>query len=78
MASAYANASNSVDDEMRRHEEKLKKNKEFQMNEKNIEINRSNQVLLNKLVEISTGKWSSVPHMRDRSADMIRFNSQGG
>jgi hypothetical protein len=29
-------------------------------NEKNLEINRDNQVLLNKLVEISAGKWSSV------------------
>jgi len=29
-------------------------------NEKNLEINRDNQVLLNKLVEISAGKWSTV------------------
>ena len=29
-------------------------------NEKNAEINRENQILLNKLVEISNGKWSSV------------------
>ena len=28
--------------------------------EKNSEINRENQILLSKLVEISTGKWSSV------------------
>lgn len=41
-------------------------------NEKNIEINRCNQALLNKLVEISTGKWSCVPHARDRSADAGR------
>jgi Hemingway/CFA97 len=59
----------SVENELRRHEEKIKKNKEFLMNERNIEINRSNQALLNKLVEISTGKWSSVPHVlrHDRS-----------
>ena len=28
--------------------------------EKNITINKDNQILLNKLVEISSGKWSSV------------------
>ena len=32
----------------------------FMKNEKNAEINRENQILLNKLVEISNGKWSSV------------------
>lgn len=32
----------------------------FHKNEKNAEINRENQILLNKLVEISNGKWSSV------------------
>ena len=31
------------------------------MNERNLEINRANQALLNKLVEISTGKFSCVP-----------------
>ena len=45
------------------------------MNERNIEINRSNQALLNKLVEISTGKWTSVPQVRDRSHDVSRIHS---
>ena len=36
------------------------KTKEFLTNEKNITINKDNQILLNKLVEISSGKWSSV------------------
>ena len=36
------------------------KTKEFITNEKNITINKDNQILLNKLVEISSGKWSSV------------------
>ena len=36
------------------------KTKEFLTNEKNIGINKDNQILLNKLVEISAGKWSSV------------------
>jgi hypothetical protein len=43
---------------------KIKENKKkvegFMKNEKNAEINRENQILLNKLVEISNGKWSSV------------------
>ena len=30
------------------------------MNERNLGINRDNQVLLGKLVEISAGKWSSI------------------
>lgn len=44
--------------------QKIKDNKSktqgFMKNEKNAEINRENQILLNKLVEISNGKWSSV------------------
>ena len=28
--------------------------------EKNIDLNRENAILLNKLVDISQGKWSSV------------------
>ena len=36
------------------------KNQGFLKNEKNAEINRENQILLNKLVEISNGKWSTV------------------
>ena len=58
-----------IQEELKKYEEKIKKNKEFLVNEKNLEINRSNQALLNKLVEISTGKWSSV-HSRDRSLDI--------
>ena len=34
-------------------------------NEKNLYINRDNQILLNKLVEISSGKWSVIK--KDRS-----------
>jgi hypothetical protein len=32
---------------------------EFNSNEKNAEINKDNQLLLNKLIEISHGKWVS-------------------
>ena len=49
-----------MEEELKRRKEELKKNKEFLTNEKNLEINRDNQVLLNKLVEISSGKWSSI------------------
>ena len=34
---------------------------QFKQIERNQEINRENQILLSKLVEISAGKWSSVP-----------------
>jgi hypothetical protein len=70
----------TAEEELRRHEEKVRRNKEFLQNEKNLEINRSNQALLNKLVEISAGKWSCIPtkeHMtRDfRSVDpAVRFS----
>ena len=37
-----AGTSTNIEDDLRKHEEKLKKNKEFMANEKNIEINRSN------------------------------------
>ena len=36
------------------------KSHEFEENEKIISIRRSNQVLLERLLEISKGKWSSV------------------
>lgn len=51
---------NQVEEELKRkHEEKQKLN-EFMNNEKNLEINRDNQILLNKLVDISAGKRCSV------------------
>ena len=34
--------------------------KSFNQNEKNLSLNRDNAVLLNKLMDISQGKWSSV------------------
>jgi len=34
--------------------------KSFNQNEKNLHLNRDNAVLLNKLMDISQGKWSSV------------------
>ncbi len=45
---------------LKKNREDRKKTKEFLTNEKNITINKDNQILLNKLVEISSGKWSSV------------------
>lgn len=45
---------------MKKTREERKKTKDFITNEKNININKDNQILLNKLVEISSGKWSSV------------------
>lgn len=43
----------------KKKEEKLK-NAEFRNNERNIEIDRENKMLLNKLVEISSGKQCTV------------------
>jgi len=45
---------------IKRNREERKKTKEFLANERNRSINKDNQILLNKLVEISTGKWTSV------------------
>ena len=45
---------------LKKNREDRKKTKEFLTNEKNISINKDNQILLNKLVEISSGKWSSI------------------
>ena len=45
---------------LKKNREDRRKTKEFLTNEKNITINKDNQILLNKLVEISSGKWSSV------------------
>jgi hypothetical protein len=45
---------------MKKNRQDRQKTKEFMTNEKNITINKDNQILLNKLVEISSGKWSSV------------------
>ena len=39
-----------------------------------MEINKHNQVLLNKLVEISCGKWSSVALAPKRVKQMMRQN----
>ena len=49
-----------ITDKMKKNRGDRKKTKEFLTNEKNITINKDNQILLNKLVEISSGKWSSV------------------
>jgi hypothetical protein len=45
---------------LKKNREDRKKTKEFLTNERNITINKDNQILLNKLVEISSGKWSSI------------------
>ena len=45
---------------LRKNREDRRKTKDFLTNERNITINKDNQILLNKLVEISSGKWSSV------------------
>jgi len=49
-----------ITSQMRKQRIDRQKTKEFMTNERNITINKDNQILLNKLVEISSGKWSSV------------------
>ena len=49
--------------ELRRLNQVKMANKAFNKNEKNIGISRENQILLSKLVEISTGKKSSIPKL---------------
>ena len=50
----------AITNQMKKNRTDRKKTKEFLTNEKNITVNKDNQILLNKLVEISSGKWSSV------------------
>ena len=55
-----AKEARTVTAQLKRNREERKKTKDFLTNEKNLTINKDNQILLNKLVEISSGKWSSV------------------
>ena len=55
-----AKEAQTVTAQLKRNREERKKTKDFLTNEKNLTINKDNQILLNKLVEISSGKWSSV------------------
>ena len=54
-----------VETELKKRKEEKKKTNDFLQQERNLEINRDNQVLLNKLVEISSGKWSSIKKEKD-------------
>ena len=49
-----------ITQKLKKNRDEKKKTKDFLTNEKNLTINKDNQILLNKLVEISSGKWSSV------------------
>lgn len=60
---------------LKKNREDRKKTKEFLTNEKNITINKDNQILLNKLVEISSGKWSSVAPAPLKKAPVQRTKS---
>lgn len=67
--SKVANEAKLVTHMMKKNRQDRKKTKDFLTNEKNITINKDNQILLNKLVEISSGKWSSVaPVPKKKSA----------
>jgi len=64
-----------VTNQLKRNRNERKKTKDFIINEKNITINKDNQILLNKLVEISSGKWSSVaPAPKKRTTRSVQPN----
>ena len=61
---------------MKRQKEERRKTKDFMTNERNLTINKDNQILLNKLVEISSGKWSSIaaPPKKNRNQSVKMGN----
>lgn len=69
----------TVEKKTKKYKDEKKRAAEFQNAEKNILISRDNQILLSKLVEISNGKWSSVPKAKEQgmkkriSASQPRF-----
>ena len=50
-----------VTSHLRKYKQDKARAKDFQTSEKNLMISKDNQILLSKLVEISSGKWSSLP-----------------
>ena len=72
------NEAKQVTNMMKKNRSDRKKTKEFLTNEKNIIVNKDNQILLNKLVEISSGKWSSVaPAPKAKRAKSSNNTSKG-
>lgn len=65
-----AEQANEIEFELKKRNEEKKKTNEFNLQEKNLEVNRDNQVLLNKLVEISTGKWSQIKKEKESGANI--------
>ena len=57
---------------MRKYRHEKQKTHAFNTSEKNLEISRENQILLSKLVDISNGKWSSVPKVGSGAARQRR------
>ena len=67
-----------ISQQLKKNKEERKKTKDFLTNEKNLTINKDNQILLNKLVEISSGKWSSVaPAPKKRSNRSVQPSLKG-
>lgn len=58
--------------ELKRKKLEKQRAHEFVTQERNLEINRNNQKLLSKLVEISNGRYASVPHV-----EKVSHQSQG-
>lgn len=67
----------NVQASIQKHRAEKKKTAVFQEAKKNAAISYENQILLNKLVDISNGKWSAVPMpLRGRTSQST--NRQGG
>ena len=52
-------------------ENEKKKSHEFVTSERSMKINKDNQILLSKLVEIQNGKWSKMPKAHTPSVSNI-------
>ena len=64
--------------QIKKNREDRRRNKEFMDGMRNMEINLENNHLLDKLVDISTGKWSSVPPWTKRAKSNPRYGTING
>lgn len=56
---------------LKHRENEKKKSHEFVTSERTMQINKDNQILLSKLVEIQNGKWSKMPKAHTPSVTNI-------
>ena len=66
-----------VTNEMKRKKTEKKKNAEFMNNERNIQLTKENNILLGKLVEISSGKFAVSKREKSVQAPTMRSLNTG-